>query len=406
MWIEKTLYQDWQHRYYSSPSALSEEQKREERRQHSSICEEGDLVMQMDGPISGSKLFRVFKTKRDAFNYIMSPGFQEQRFFYETIFDFHRQKPKFDVDISPSQIPDDMMPPEEFHVKALELILSAIQRNVPALDPMNDIAVYQAHGPDKYSYHIVLTGYYVDDNVQAFKFTNQVIKTLEEDSCSSQFDNEKRLFDLVIKCIDTSVYKNLQQFRLLFCTKRGKNRYKKRLLKFSIDGNEYVQEQSDDLFEEFKKSLISCFDVTKQKWLDMSLFISLLMTEEETHQHSLLSLTTTSLWITDVQTVYNHLCDVGHLPKPLSFFSSSISGQDNLIPLRNVPGGYYCDVCSKRHDNENPFIFLKLNKGEVDIMFSCRRNKDGKTKKLCSMVVTSPHEQQEQSSIFTCSWLK
>ncbi len=389
-WSENILYHDWQHRYYSS-SSLTEDQKREERRVHSSNDEDGDFVMQMDGAISGNKMFRVFKTKKDAFEHIMSQTNMKKRVFYETIFDYHQQKPKFDIDIRITQIPEDYL--EDFHKLALDAILSGIVRNTPCINPLTDITVYHAHGADKYSYHIVLTGYYVDDNIEAGKFAKQIVKTLEDDG--KEDDSRRRLLEVICSCIDLSVYKNLQQFRLLFCTKRGKDRYKTRLPTFSIDGVEYSQNLEQNEFEEFKRSLITHVSSDKMKWLDVSLFGD----DDNGSSISVIPLNrqSISMWIMDSQTVCNHICE-HHLPKQFRSVSPQ-SSSGNLLMMRIPPDGYYCDTCSKRHEHENPFVYLKRNGTYIDIYFNCRRNKEGKVKQLCSMLVDS----RQGQPMFVCT---
>lgn len=364
-WSE-TLHKEWQHRYYSS-SSLSDTQKFQERRQH-----EAEFVMQMDG-IIGEKLFRVFSTKEEAYKYIMDTP-PLSRCFYETIFDTHLQKPKFDIDIKLSKIPSDFL--ENFHNIIIEVILAAIQRNIPWMNPSEDIALYQSHGKDKYSYHIVIHGYYLLDNNEASTFVRQVIKTLRDDKIS-----DSRLIDLICECIDLNVYKNLQQFRLLYCSKRGKERYKTRITKFLIAGIEIEQKVGTDE-EEFYKSLITFIEPTMKR-----LLLTIYQQKDEIPDPVTVKpkKASQSLWWMNAEDVYQHLLDK-HLASQFAE-NSRYDFHNTLITIRIPNTGYFCETCSRRHNQENPFIFLRMNRqtGAVDIMFDCRRS-DDKTSHLCSMI--------------------
>src|SRR6185437_853585 len=326
----------------------------------------------------------VFPTKEEAYRYLIQTP-PSSRCFYETIFDTHIQKPKFDIDVKLSKIPSDLL--SDFQSTIIEVILAAIQRNIPWLDPSTDLAIYQSHGTDKYSYHIIICGYYVLDNNESFSFTKQVIKTLKDDKIS-----DSRLVSLICECIDLNVYKNLQQFRLLYCTKRGKERYKTRISKFLLAGVIIEQEVKTEE-EEFYKSLITFVDTNQAKRLQLSFYQD---KEDLAGSRSTDSITTgittskpkkftQSSWWLNAEDVYQHLLDK-HLAKQFAE-DARYEFHETLITIRTPAGGYYCETCSRRHNQENPFVFLRRNvqTGCMDIMFDCRRSED-KTSLLCSMI--------------------
>ncbi len=364
----------WKHRYYSTQS-MTEFQKLTERKENAD-----QFVMQMDGVLKG-KQFRIFPDKEEAFQYVIQTP-KEQRCFYETIFDCHLQKPKFDIDIKKSILLDEFG--EKFHEEIIEIILCAIQCNVPSLDPQDDIAVYQSHGQDKYSYHIVLTNYYVTNHLEALSFAKQIIRSLQNDSSV-----DAKTYKLISECIDLNVYKNLQQFRLLFCSKMGKNRYKTRIEKIRVCGIDYIKPLEDDKTE-FDRSLITNVDLDTMIQLDVSMYHH--PEEEKPFLRTTggdPSITPEDVWITDVETICDHVAKY-HLPSQFSecgSLSHHPSVQGNMIMLRCPAGGYPCKSCARDHEQENPFLFLKVNRlnKSVEVCFNCRRNSDGKIDILCGI---------------------
>ncbi|RZI45082.1 hypothetical protein [Candidatus Finniella inopinata] len=87
------------------------------------------------------------------------------------------------------------------------------------LDDEN-ILTFDSSTNDKISYHIVIDGYYVEDNVQAKNFISKM---------RDNWDNELRNY------IDTSPYSSFQCFRRLHCAKLGKKNHKKFMGEYKED---------------------------------------------------------------------------------------------------------------------------------------------------------------------------
>lgn len=356
-----SLFGQWRHNFYSSTS-LSEVQKADERKKY-------DYVMQMDG-VGGSKLFRAFETRDQFYSFLMDTK-PEDRCFYETIFDHQLQKPKFDIDIKCSRIPEGR---DDFHLEILGVILSTIQRVIPGLDPANDMAVYQSHGEDKYSFHIILTGYYVLNNMQANNFANLVLKSILDDDT-----NDMDILEKINEFTDLSVYKSLQQFRLIYCSKLGKNRFKVPVEEFMVCGETYKLKQFTKR-EEFDRSLVANVDENKMILLEIG-------SDKEIIERKPPPEDAPSWWWMEPEKVYEHVCKE-HLPPSFSLNFGRFDAVRTMILLRSPPDGYFCPICNRRHQNENPFMYLKSRLGVkcIDIIFKCRRKDAGEDfKVLCSM---------------------
>lgn len=80
------------------------------------------------------------------------------------------------------------------------------------LPTKRDIVITDSSGPDKYSFHVLVLPYFVEDNEEAREFTARVLE---------------RLAPSVRAFIDPNVNKKTQNFRLTGSAKLGTNRYKR-----------------------------------------------------------------------------------------------------------------------------------------------------------------------------------
>lgn len=399
------LLYEWMSSFYNNnreTSFYTENAREEERRRRVNL---GQFVMQRDAP-GGSKQFRVFPNIEAVYAFLLSSPLAE-RTFYETIFDVHpKQKPYFDIDIIPQS--GDPMDDQEL----LSLLLTEVKRVVgPDLDLVEDISVFSSHAADgsKKSYHIVLSGYYVRGNVEALNFAKSI-----RDGMLATTNPEAVAF--ITKAIDLSVYKKLQQFRMLGCTKLGRNRYKTVVFEYNAAGR--MRQRSKLLSHpqsEFLRSLITHVNEGNAKYLEPACYTKLLddpavlsadqilvnMTLRalcSRRRRGVITDETATLWMKDPLTIVAHVIDAGHLHSDLAgncrtVVSSSRGGA--LIPLRSPPsGGYWCIICERRHDHENPYITLheiwdseaatEKQPRVVAIVYRCRRDPT-RSLRLCSM---------------------
>lgn len=398
------MLHEWRSMYYSRDIYTEEACKAERERR----VKLGQFVMQRDAP-GGSKQFRAFHTADDAYDYIVAQPV-ECRTYYETVFQEHpRQKPHFDIDIVPAEgDPID-------HTELLNRLLAEIKRVVgPDLDLVDDIGVYSSHAEDgtKRSYHVVLTGYYVKDNLEAGLFATSVRDGMV--AATEGAESPTALF--ITKCVDLLVYKKLQQFRLLGCTKMGRNRFKKIVLEYHAAGRMRRRLPATDPRAEFRRSLLSVVDLPSAKLLDQQCYAPRVVTEKSSEDEidailrsqyrqarevgQFCQAEAEALWMLTAPQIIAHLIDVsGHLPVDLAascrHHTVSTSARGALIGLRAPrSGGYWCLVCERRHDNENPYLTLHEDRGSeaatelcprvIAIVYHCRRDPTT-TMRICSM---------------------
>lgn len=259
----------------------------------------------------------------------------EYRNFYEVILGQEPQKPHFDLDIDADDGVNHELILSDF-LKVLRACLCAPYADLSDLS--NDILVCSSHGTNKWSYHVILPKYYHSNCHEALYICNK-IKTILTNNKSP-----------AAKYLDTSVYKSVQQFRLLYCTKLDKNRFKKIDKTFKINGTPYTAKRSSDRIEELMLSMITCVDVNTMKHISVQ--VSMPKNIEDKDQ--------TTLVKKRVNAIYPTL----EFDKKESFCYS----------FRNR-SGYHCLLCNRVHEHENPFVTIhNINKTEKDIRFWCRRN--------------------------------
>lgn len=394
------MLSEWRSSYYPK-DIHSDEDSRAERMKR---VVAGQFIMQRDAP-GGAKQFRAFVNIQAAYDFIISQAL-EDRTFYETIFAEHRQKPHFDLDIVPSS--DDPMS----HTDLLNLLLTEIKRIIgPEFDLINDVGVYSSHAEDgkKRSYHVILTGYFVNDNIEAGRFAKAVRDGMV--AATDGIDSPAGIF--IKKCVDLVVYKKIQQFRLLGCTKLGHNRHKTVVLEYSAAGRARKRNPIINPYVEFCNSLIAIIGgepSTELKLLEPKYYTipTPVLTQVEETLHAMMrrrlhsgfvASDEYSLWIFEAKKIICHLIDKLHLPGTLAgncrYHTVSTKQQGALIALRAPrAGGYWCILCERQHDHENPYLTLHTDETStaatttsprvVAIIYRCHRDPT-RSIRICSM---------------------
>jgi len=274
------------------------------------------------------KVFSSFTTIEELYNYINLFDTYDKH-FYEIILGSRKQKPHFDIDL------DDR---DENYIKyhknenidvVNSMIIKIITENILLINPFSIIKTYTSNSDNKRSTHIIISNCYHDNNIEANDFYNLVVDNI--DSKYSTF-------------IDKSVYKSVQQFRLLGSCKIDTKRVK--ICNFE-------SKLSD--FETFKESMVSNVDIDVSK---ISMFnntqkikynINKLITNEEVDE-------ILERFVKDVPDIKTN-------------FKVSNS-KNNIITLRRQRPSL-CKQCKRIHEHENPFIIKKDNIS----YFYCRRGK-------------------------------
>ncbi len=139
-----------------------------------------------------------------------------ERTFHEVIFGRNPQRVKFDVDISASLMAEDEV--DALIRRLLSSIIDAFDAFFSIKLPMSQLLVFSSHraasaGDEtiegKFSFHVVVMGYSLPSNKHVEVIANSVKERMG--SWASHID---------------SVYKNIQSFRILGCTKTGEMRPK------------------------------------------------------------------------------------------------------------------------------------------------------------------------------------
>lgn len=261
--------------------------------------------------------------------------------FYEIIREDSTRKPYFDIDMPAGSLekPDSMV------LEILEIIKTLLTEVT--------ILVYTSHTKTKNSYHIVVSNYYLDNHLGAKKFFQTV---------------KEKLNILYYPYLDESVYKTIQQFRILGTHKWDKDNTK--ILDDNLSYNYNIPER----YIRFPKGL------------------------ENYHLlNSLVSIKTGCKYLDgykEVQVIQNFningYSSSGDLEDVLNIFYNTHSNDifnylnhrdDNgnlLITFRRLKSSY-CQECDRVHENENPFLVVSgINR---NIYYYCRRrnsNEGGK----------------------------
>lgn len=119
------------------------------------------------------------------------------------------QKLKFDFD------GDNVEQAEKDFTLVLTAIKETFKKQFGMLLKSSDMAICSSHGDAKRSWHIIITGYYVANNMQARAFYDRV--AVNAPQTKTRKGNP---------CLDPSVYSNFQNFRMFGSSKKGSDRMK------------------------------------------------------------------------------------------------------------------------------------------------------------------------------------
>ena len=270
------------------------------------------------------------------------------RCFYEVIFGEMPQKPYFDLDIKlecPEVKSQDLCLSEEESGQLCKQVVEGILKVIP-VNP-SDIMIFTSHSKEKHSYHIVVDNWCFPDYRENKAFSLEVIQLV-----SPKF----RPF------IDSSMYKSLQQFRILGSHKWESERIK--ILDSSSLWKPPIQaENSDHLFIlQLSGSLVS-----NVSYCSLLPSFSHLVPQKPTFVFD-----ATDLTPNEVEKCLNFCAKCGnfkHFSDP-GFPYRFQETKGHLILLKRISRSF-CRVCNRIHESENPFLTISgVNR---DVFFNCRR---------------------------------
>ena len=293
------------------------------------------------------RMFSVFEDYVDFMVYQKGIPHKE-RCFHEMILGHVTQKPRFDIDMevgNKGKFPHDI----DLVIESLVNSISITMGNLSLLfDPSRHVVLCTSHGKDKKSAHLVIDGYYHNNNNEAREFYKMVISKV----------NRK-----YHKYIDPAVYSSRQQFRMLGNRKPGSTRvktlrsiwkYKDTMVRYTLgDTSDYRRTD----MEYFRRSLVTetdgCLVIPISSRVKPKIF------EEGEEINNTEFLSAKKL----IETVITGFSD--------KFEYRGVKGR--LLLLKTLES-YYCKSCDREHEKENPYIVVG-HKGRV--IFRCRRSDNG-----------------------------
>ncbi len=310
----------------------------------------------------------------------------ENRCYYETIFGDRAQKPYFDIEflINESKDGSFFLPESEADQSVKCLIRCIFEQINEILETDNGLKINKSHilvftshvehegKCVKKSYHIVVEGFYLNNYKENKEFHDRVMKKMP-----------LNWRDIV----DHSMYKSLQQFRIVNNTKWKQNRFK--TLNQDLTLNYYKRNgwipkttpeseeheiilllESSLITQTISCSILNCKPVENDKSIINNFKDGEELTEgfnpltpNEIRDALALCYKYAGLEFGDLRFPYNYLKTVEN------------NGFSSLILLKRLKPST-CAICNRLHENENPFLIIfGANR---DVYLDCRRNSENK----------------------------
>lgn len=269
---------------------------------------------------------------------------KDKRHWFEVIPANVKQRFKFDIDI------DDMsIDINDFLTTFTDAIILAFKSRYDIDLPQEELFITSSHGKQKYSFHILILSYGV---------------IVSEEAKNLCLDVKNIIPDKYQKYVDLSVYKSIQQFRMLYSSKINSDRVKRIITPAYKDF---------DFTTQMVLSLVRCDDIT--------------------------------ILGSTVQKVINHTPINDELVVKVDDLLKSL-GYDKYFRYNNVAGNFInymryqtsrCPVHDKLHESENIFITVSNN----SVYYHCRRKyKDEQTSLYLGKIETDePTEASIESEI-------
>lgn len=266
-----------------------------------------------------------------------------EKTFYEIILD-RPQKIYFDID-------------DNFTVQDLIIVRDEIIKMLKEFGMDNFwVMIFDSNNDDKISYHIVVDGVYVGSCKENKHFYNLLLARINISHPES---------------IDEKVYKRIQQYRIPFCTKIEKNRFKKLSIEHSkmVGNYELIEPVSERhyLIQMFKSSLVTTTEGSRFLYLELPqhsrIFNSVEgfidVNDEEIEKIKKMYEKTTGQVFSDFfkierDTISDENCNC-------------------FIPIKRL-GPSFCNACQRSHESENPFFLICTE--QKNVYFDCRRGKN------------------------------
>ncbi len=286
-----------------------------------------------------------------------------QKCFYEIVFGELPQKPHFDIDIDVQEFteryPGDSV--DSIATFLLEEVINGCQAVFEQLKvPVTletDLLIYNSHGPNKRSFHVIWNNKCHDGHKEAKAFYDAVMTQV------------RNITPKYLEFVDKSVYSPRQQFRLIGSRKVGTSRVKRFHEEFEVGGRKYQHVYAEE-FTDLELRKLAVLQESLVSFTAGCVYIPSLVLPKQYSQPNLGDLPDLSeKAVTDCISLVAQKFRERGLDAPFAFLG--IRG--HLILLRRLRRSL-CPLCNKIHEHENPFLFIVSGK----IYWDCRRTEGNK----------------------------
>lgn len=325
--------------------------------------------------VEGRRFYTSFESHSDFLHYMLKLP-KEKRCFHEVVIEKRIQKMRFDLDIKrykyfEGQIVGEVKEEEvqKFFDELIEASIAEFEAMNMKLDPKENILVFSSHGKEKWSYHIIIDGFYCETHQDAGELFKKITSRMSKDH---------------LDWLDPSIYSVNHCLRILGSVKESQSELRVKVLEkkwrfkdkeIEFEYPEEPKHENHRLALEFERSfltlIMNCYPIPSlvQKQVLDGVIKKEKQAEEEILDYAFRLF----------KSIYGDVC---------SYFGS----MGNMIMLsRNYPSG--CPICDRVHEKDNAFLSVKSVMSETDVLFKydiyfhCRRSSGKKIKIGEKMIV-------------------
>jgi len=319
--------------------------------------ESGRNLLFVSYELSNERLFTAFRDYLSYAKYTTGVS-RTMMCFYELISSSRPQKPRFDIDVSDQSIDFDLL--IEHVIQGIITVMSNLNMD---FNLTKNLLMYDSSSKEKKSRHIVIGGYYHQNNGEAKRFYDLVLNEIPEEFRS---------------VVDSGVYSTRQQFRILGNHKFGSGRYKKFMDRFTFKGDEYIHQYPIKVMSHQQLYTVQLQEslLTEITYCTKLLLPDLEEDEESRKRSSTSTYDYEDLTDREIELSLELLktkmgIDVNSDRSPFTYHSC-----DSCMILLKRRFRSFCVICNRYHDNENPFLIVV---GDVrTVYFHCRRCSNSK----------------------------